>query len=528
MAEQIFLRRASGLRRMASGWDVFIFNVGLISVGLGVAFNGFYVPAFYPEASAGGASFWAMVLMLFAGLGFYLWAVAMPRSGGNYVFVSRVFHPALGFILSFVEVVVLLFYTAVAAALIMQMGFSSLFVHFGALTGIEALNNLGGWLATTTGTLLGGGLIIVLASSLLVVGMRVFFLAQKVAFALALVGTAALVVALWKLSPESVQASLPGAFGAHLTADHVTSIAREAGWEPGRTSLVGSLSAIGWPLLPLAGGVLSIGIGAEVQRAKRSQLAGILGAIIFAGLAFIAIGQLADSSIGRDVLGALAFNSVSAIPGGSPEIPPFLPLLVGQLSGSPVLGVLVAMGFVAWIYLWIPGMLAYSNRAFVAWSLDRVGPSWLGSVSPTRHTPVRATTMAGAIAVLFLVAYLFITELQSLVVFQMLMFVWGIALAAGAVFPWVRSHLFRQTGVEEAIPGGPIGFTVGCALGAIALFVAGVILWNDPIAAGHSSLAVWTVAGVVGIGLVLYLVAMVARRRQGIELSRAFREIPIE
>ena len=34
--QRIFLRKASGLIRTASGMDTFIYNLGLVSVGLGV------------------------------------------------------------------------------------------------------------------------------------------------------------------------------------------------------------------------------------------------------------------------------------------------------------------------------------------------------------------------------------------------------------------------------------------------------------------------------------------------------------
>ena len=46
--QRIFLRKASGLIRTASGTDTFIYNLGLVSVGLGVASIMFYGPAYYP------------------------------------------------------------------------------------------------------------------------------------------------------------------------------------------------------------------------------------------------------------------------------------------------------------------------------------------------------------------------------------------------------------------------------------------------------------------------------------------------
>ncbi len=56
--QRIFLRKASGLIRTASTGDTFIYNIGLVSVGLGVASILYYGPAFYP----GGDLLWASVL----------------------------------------------------------------------------------------------------------------------------------------------------------------------------------------------------------------------------------------------------------------------------------------------------------------------------------------------------------------------------------------------------------------------------------------------------------------------------------
>ena len=43
--QRIFLRKASGLIRTAGTMDTFIYNLGLVSVGLGVASMMFYGPA---------------------------------------------------------------------------------------------------------------------------------------------------------------------------------------------------------------------------------------------------------------------------------------------------------------------------------------------------------------------------------------------------------------------------------------------------------------------------------------------------
>ena len=51
-APGVFSRKASGLIRVGGGLDVFIFNVGLVSVGIAIAFNQYYGPSLYPGAAA--------------------------------------------------------------------------------------------------------------------------------------------------------------------------------------------------------------------------------------------------------------------------------------------------------------------------------------------------------------------------------------------------------------------------------------------------------------------------------------------
>lgn len=81
--KRIFLRKASGLIRTASGTDTFIYNLGVVSIGLGVGSMLYYGPAFYPQ----GDLIWGCVLAGFAmaliAFGFITWTITLPRSGGR-------------------------------------------------------------------------------------------------------------------------------------------------------------------------------------------------------------------------------------------------------------------------------------------------------------------------------------------------------------------------------------------------------------------------------------------------------------
>src|SRR3954464_15323535 len=92
-SRKVFSRTSSGLIRTAGAWDVFIYNVGLVSVGIAIAFNQYYGPSLYPGAAVWASTLLAALGMLAAATTFYFWSVIFPRSGGVYVSLSRTTTP---------------------------------------------------------------------------------------------------------------------------------------------------------------------------------------------------------------------------------------------------------------------------------------------------------------------------------------------------------------------------------------------------------------------------------------------------
>ncbi len=113
--QRIFLRKASGLIRTAGGLDTFIYNLGLVSVGLGIASIMLYGPAYYPGGSLVVGTLLAGGAMALIAFGFITWTVTLPRSGGVYVFGSRILPPSIALTMSLVEITAWLFYCAIAA-----------------------------------------------------------------------------------------------------------------------------------------------------------------------------------------------------------------------------------------------------------------------------------------------------------------------------------------------------------------------------------------------------------------------------
>src|SRR5580765_519689 len=108
---QLFVRNATGLVREVSRWDALIMNTLGMNVALGAIFLLLQAPGNFPGANMVLAIVIGTLTMAFTLLWVYSeFAAAMPRSGGDYVFVSRALHPFVGWLMSFSQGAWLIFF----------------------------------------------------------------------------------------------------------------------------------------------------------------------------------------------------------------------------------------------------------------------------------------------------------------------------------------------------------------------------------------------------------------------------------
>src|SRR5260370_2726832 len=107
----VFLRNATGLLREVSLLDAFIMNTFGMNIAVGAVFLFLQAPAFFPQGNMLVAVIIGTLLMAFTLLWVYsTFAAAMPRSGGDYVYVSRALHPFLGWLLGWSQGMWLIFF----------------------------------------------------------------------------------------------------------------------------------------------------------------------------------------------------------------------------------------------------------------------------------------------------------------------------------------------------------------------------------------------------------------------------------
>lgn len=531
----VFSRKASGLIRVAGGTDVFIYNIGLVSIGIAIALNQYYGPSLYPGVSIWVSTLLATLGMTFVAATFYFWSVVFPRSGGVYVALSRGLHPGVAFVASLLETIILMYYAALAASLIVTVGLSSFFATVGALGGNDTFTGWAASLASPNGIFWTGSIILVAAAALLSSGTRRYFAVQRVLFVVAVAGTLVLAAVMLFGSRETFSANLASLTG--LDPESVIATALENGWERSGFSGGNTVAFLVWPLLPLLGGVQSVALGGEIKKVSRAQLLGMLGAVVAAGLTIAAFALLADRAFGFDFQGAVAFNSISGLTDASTEASigaaPWFTVLAGILSNNLMLAVIIMATFVAWIWFWIPAELAYTTRTMIAWSFDRLAPDRLGYVSERFGTAVVAIWLSAVVSVVFMwfIAY---RAIALLTLIEGIVAVWGLAMVAAIVFPRTRRDFYSVSPAAGATLGGIPMMSVTGTLGLVFFALAGYLLWTDPIAAGplitfdELKPEFWMVVGVLVAGTAWYLGTKVYRRRQGVDIDLAFRQIPIE
>lgn len=536
--QRIFLRKASGLIRSASTLDTLIYDIGIVSVGLGVGTMLYYGPAFYPGGDLLLGCIIAGFMMALICLGMITWSVTLPRSGGIYVFGSRSLPPFLALTLSLVEIVSWLFYCAIAAYWIILLGISPTLAMVGYLSDSQSLIDLSATITEPMWLFILGAGILTISSAILASGMRTFLFTQKIVFTIAVLGSLFLIVVLAMSSNEEFIATFNAMMTPHMGVDDpyhaIIASAAANGWTTEGANWLTTLKVSNWAFLPLIGAAFSIAIAGEIKSVEKAQTFGMLGAIVVNVVIWLITISLAFSVFGYDFIGSAIYNffldpEASAAPVVTTPTDASVTLLAGILTQSSFVTIAVSVGLIAWMWMWIPGMHTFGIRAVVAWSFDRVAPAPLGHISPTRHTPTTAIWFCWAVTIVFMALFAFTSFFATVVILiEAAVLAWSIVLIAGIFFPYTRPQIYEKSPIaRKKILGLPM-MTVACFLGACAAQFYFWVLFFDDFAAGHQRDQVLIVAGVFVIGILFYFLMKFYRRSQGVDVTLAFKEIPIE
>lgn len=527
--DQVFVRRATGLIREASALDATIYNLIWASVPIAVALVFLYGPAFYVDANLSIATVLAALLALPIAFLYAFLASAMPRSGADYVWVSRTIHPALGFMSNLSFNFWVAYFIGVYATLAGTWGLSSLFRVLAAYTGNAGFLGAADFFVGEWGVFLLGGALVLLSGALFIFsrGLETFFRVQRWAFVLWLVGGLLLagLVVLFR-SPEAFAARFD-AYVASLGGPADATAAALAGGAVERlpATFAGSLLAVTLPYYTMGFLFQSAYFGGEIKRGKGVHLLSIPGSLVLAALLILFIIWAYLSAVGMDLLAALGAADPAAYGLG---FPPLYAELAAIAADNLVLALLIVVGFTLGFIVWIPQTIILISRSLFAWSFDRLLPERVAEVNPRTHSPVVATliiVVAGLVSVTILA---FNPELTALVGLFGLTLTYVVVSVAGLLFPFRQPEVFAASPYPQRVGGVPVVALVA-AISLVASLILEAILLRDLNSGTSWELNRGTVLLALGVflaGLPIYYLLRAIQRGRGIDVDLAYKEIP--
>jgi amino acid transporter len=524
----LFLRQATGLVRELSPWDAFNINLTNANAFANVAVLLPLGLALFLGANLALSVVTGLIGGLFVIVAYCMLSQAMPRSGGDYVFISRALHPFVGFLATWCMAILCAFFAAFNAWSLGNWILPDLFAPMGAMTGQH-------WMLTLATDVSKPRAVI--AIELVQIALFVYFMyaGTKIAARTQWVPTfftaATLIVLLPVLLFTSTSTYLTNfdKFAAHYntSAEKMQQVATAAGANL-HPAFSWSQTIAFWPWVMVIFGyaINSIQIGGEVRNPRRSQYYAVIGATVIAGAILALFLQLAVTKIPSSLttsFGYFAYENPAKSPFPFP-LYGHVPLALGM--NNPILLILLtgAVGFGLWgssigLYFW-------ATRYLLAWSFDRVAPPQVAYLTPKRNSPIVAIGIVTVFVIIFgyMLEYVHnFTYVTGGLLQSVLLFFTSIA---AILFPYRMASTYRGT-IDWKIGGLPVVSVIGVIATA---FMAVMVYYFV-----HTS-SYGTVTGtaltfsewVIGAGVVYYILAWVIARRRGYNLGLTYKEIPPE
>jgi amino acid transporter len=542
---EVFVRKSSGLVRVMSPSSAFVYNV----LTMGLIFPWTYLWA--PGALPGGQLVWGILLAMLLEIPIalaYVWlSTAFPRTGGDYVFQSRVFGGGLAFTLVFSGFVIwILQWVALSGWLLSALGFAPLFLGLGAATGSAGLVDLSTWFTTPAGIVVTSVVNALVALLILISGFRNYVRLQRIMWVAILVSFATMLLVLMTTAASDVPGRLDAfsaAIGgsASFTAD-ATAAATAAGVElnPAFSLLATLLVApIAWTSLQWA--TYSSQQNGEIKSAGsfRDQLYIIVGSLVLTGLLLALLAFVLERTIGTEFLYVAGSGYWSGVGEASLAGSYLWPNIIATaLANNPLITILIAAGFILNAHQIVHNCYIGMTRVMVAMSFDRLLPDVISRVNERLHTPVNAHVVyfVASLPVIWLYNNFAYGEGDETVSWASLTL--GVTFACGYVF--VATALagallpFRAKAAYDASPGAaytiggyPLVTVIGLLGAAFGVVFLYLFLTNEQLGL-TSQLAYTVVGGVLLFSAAWYLIAKQLRRSSGINVDYAFKEIPPE
>jgi len=548
--EVVFLRKATGLVRTWGFLDVFAFNsYGNPILGYYTSFVLLYV-AFWPQGHLLPAIIISTIFSTFQALTYSMLVSTMPRAGGEYIWMTRVFrYPIIGFVLVLVGwVLVVMLWNALLAPALAGLFLQPIALAFGNI-------DLALWLMTRNGLVFSALLFCFVPWILISCGMKWCGRFMRSSYILGgLIAFAIVVVLLLPFTQQNFMTAynefylknfgLADAYQGTLSGFEAWGapywpVPGEWAWNLGATLPLLALVAYAnsWCMwgAPMYGEVK----GANEMKVSFWSMGGsnyfnnalmiifVLVWIRLVGYPFF------QSSLG--MYGEFVYTGDVAYGGaiGSPVPLWPSPILFTYIMTGSVIPMLIAAIFGLYYIMVVHGigcMYLPAIRILFSMAFDRILPAPLARLSTRRKVPLVAFAVASVISIIYVYFYFYVPGFITLTLVGTAVLIASFMATsiAAILLPYLRSREWKASPASKYSIGGIPLISIAAAI--TFLYFAYIMYWwaKDPTFGVNSpkSLAFFIVV-YVGV-IILYLFMRWYRKRQGIDLSLVYKEIPVE
>jgi APA family basic amino acid/polyamine antiporter len=565
MAEKtLFARKATGLVREVGFITAVILAIANV-VGLGWqkrVFQAIGAEAVYPTEFFLGihpmvmAFFLVGILMLLSIYTFAVLSAAMPRSGGGYVFMSRILSPGFAFIATCLEFLSV----AVSYGLIAVATFEATLI-FGGLAGVNTGALANPWFLTIFGIV-----IVAIFSGIACLGTRMTGIVLHVMFWIPTAVLALVYLVFLIASPAAMEAGVELITGGHTAAEY-TQLALSQGLASSHSYWSAVFTASFFAYWAYIGYAAATFVAGEVKEAAKSMPRAIFTsgiAIMFLYMTISFLLARAGSMIGQaegfslvDAVGFLNYGGGSF--GDLPSIGGWMPYFAG-ISAFGVLGpaggrmmgwLLLAFGMF-WVANDIPPFILTCSRMMFAMGFDRILPEWVADINERWASPVNAIIVTSVAALVGVVAEAelfgpsglnlafihhpfgqqFLSSAGAVVATDLwdALFFAGCSLAC-ALFPYRMPEVFDRAPWRQSktvvVTLGILSFVANCVMSLLLVLHPSAYGWG-PLTGNWVSFNFWFTVILIVVSLLVYYWGRSRARRVGADLTTIFAQIPPE
>jgi APA family basic amino acid/polyamine antiporter len=527
----LFLRNATGLVR---GWNVrdsliyAVLSTNFVTLGL---FTFTYAGPSFPTGQLLTSVVISAILVSFLVVAYTGLIVTIPRAGGDYVWQTRILGSGVGFVFAVTGWwFILWLWAPIYGNILAIQFFEPLWATLGSPSGAA-------WFGTDNGIFVVSLITIVLAGVLVSIGMAGYARIQKWCIYGGLLGFAVIVVLLLINSHADFIASFNQESSKLFGVNHAYAATNAAAIKAGYHAPAMGFGPLGPTLLlvpnmmffilwPNWGASLygEIRGASDFKRVFRGMFFGLWITTALVVIFFLLMAKTFGWDFYQNANAAF-FNGAFPLP-----VWPYPFMFVGWLVHNTVFQVILILVMSLWFFGWVGTLFLSSTRVIFAAAFDRVLPDRAAEVSEKRKVPLYSLILMLLPAVGLSAIYAYSTSFRTYTLDATLVIAVTYLFSAIAVvlLPFVKKDLWRASPASKV---KLLGVPIVPVSGVITILLLGfcLIAWlvNDNYFVNNPSSLIFMGAMYV-LAIVLYVVARVVRRRQGIDLGLINKEIPVE